>query len=854
MNSMIKSLKTLSFSSPKGGVGRTMTLTNCANIYSRGVDWAGIEPSNTLLFDFDFHAPGIQFYDFQKEEILKKYQIGDNLFSTFIELQSFLGKNKTGVAFLFTKIIQNLSYVQKCEDTIRGMKKNETDALKNFQNFVFQLFEQKEYDPINHLIQVPSKSIYILPAGSPVESTYNEVVFKFEWLRFINNYMGIHLIDCIIFRLVKFIKGIDSNIQKPTRILLDQQAGMSISAALNRTLANAHILVGGFNAQNKYGLEALVNNFYESYIDKHPYLVLNQYNYRDLAFQYSFSDSTNSPHEVFCKIDKEERIEFLTLLTKEHPDLESQIFITEFDRDAIQKEHFHSAEKVSVQELVKLIVSVEKGFSPPIQTSFVVPSKGKVTFIGEKIEFNAGYSGPFNGLHVLLKNYFQSTDTPSTDVISIAASHEDIVSLTAGLTLKAEISKEGEVYSVDNILNLSKGQYTLTLKDDGVTPISLSDFDFISYPYYAVNNLIDRGSILKFNSNEFVKKIPVSNSLVGTNYSYYKSNIFRWSEYCEFGSAVIGVPLFFNAQLLAYRKEYFGKRNNLSDEYRKEFHRRFEGFYDPDDILRFAKLTKDKPDDVFKSVLLCANSKHIAMWYEWQTIFSMFYYDNHGLIKQNNSFEEYLAFLLTPVSLDATLMYLKLRKWAKGTNEDDANSVKQDENDWDELIRDFYLDKISSLIFLWPDSIPLSERKKADYVYQVPPSFHVFEECWLLSLGSKTNNDISTEEKLKFLNKYLTPESQMEYVKEGGLPVHKDILSSLNVWQEYPFIPPLWSIYYGESTKNIINKRECFDGIYNAGKKISEIIGSAFDTLDFKKNDNDLKNDVENLIKAKFIK
>jgi len=121
----------------------------------------------------------------------------------------------------------------------------------------------------------------------------------------------------------------------------------------------------------------------------------------------------------------------------------------------------------------------------------------------------------------------------------------------------------------------------------------------------------------------------------------------------------------------------------------------------------------------------------------------------------------------------------------------------------------------------------LQKRKETNFIYQVPPSFHLFEESWMLSITNKQEKEEFTEEKILFLNKYLTRETQLEYIEYGGLPVHRDLLTSLDVWRKYPFIPPLWEIYFTHSPEIKLNKRDSFTGIYKIGRSIAQILDLA---------------------------
>ena len=196
---MNQQIKVISFSSPKGGVGRTMTLANCAKIYADGAEWAGLKKVVTLLVDFDFHAPGIQYYDFLSSNDIRSYQVNGKSFSSFMELQAELNECQIGVAYLFNTLLNHPGYRSICDAAMKTMKVNEDEGLQYFQENVIKLFKDEGLDPLNHVIRFEQKSLFILPAGSPYQKSYNDIVFGFQWLNFINNFLGIYLVDCILY-------------------------------------------------------------------------------------------------------------------------------------------------------------------------------------------------------------------------------------------------------------------------------------------------------------------------------------------------------------------------------------------------------------------------------------------------------------------------------------------------------------------------------------------------------------------------------------------------------------------------------------------------------------------------------
>lgn len=822
---MNRDLKYISFSSPKGGVGRTLTLCNCAKIYATGSPWAGIHPCITLLADLDFNAPGLHYYDFSKLSGEEKsfYYLASKPESplTRDQMLDLLDTQRIGLLFLLTAIIRDEQFSAAVATTTASLNNGEepdADIYKRLNGAFTTLLRTKEYNPLDHLIQIENAKgcYFIFPAASPNHPDFNKCVFDFDWLGLILAAFGILLLDCIFLEAAKHIRERKGD-TLPVRILLDQQAGVSIPSAVNRSLADASVYVSGLNSQNKIGVRSLVRDYIYTH-ERTPWIVLNQYNFRQLALDYSFDKDTLTPHERFRKYDQSERKDLIDTMAQDSPDLREKVFVTEFLTDAIQKEHFYGDRELALNELTRLLVSIEKSFLPPPPPVFQHEAPKRIVVAGEMVMGGKSYSGPLNGIYELLIKFFP----PPTIVIAIAATHEDVADWMrfGKIARRLERLSDKKTYYSLGVVERS-GIYNLVKADDVIEGLRISDVDFVSWPYYIKGDIAGKNRLKKFSAAEFLRVVPTGDAMEGTSTDYYRHNILRWHEYVEDKEGFIeGVPLFVDFELLVYRKNLIFNEDDFRLRYRAKFHRDFVGFRTPQDLLDFATITgEDKRSD--NNVKLCSNPKNIAMWYEWQTIFSIFY-EMRNPPKENLSVDAYRQFLLTDPAIEAMIMYLELIKTVERTSQKRSQTY-----DWDELNKDFFIEKKNGLIFAWPDALPKREVEEGEgFIYQAPPSFHHFEECYQLSIVDRpglSQKDIDI--RLVFLNYYLTLPAQQSYTRMGGLPVHKAVLSDLDIWYEYPFIPPIWKVYSDPSADSSkLNKRESFPGCQRAGLALAKAL------------------------------
>lgn len=813
----LKNIASISFTSPKGGVGRTMTLANIAKIYADGVSWANIEKHSVLMIDLDFNAPGIHYYDFNKYS--NDYLTQNSHNKNFEEK---LKTNEIGLAFYLNKLLHYDNYREKCSE-INSLfnDSKEEQAIKMFHDYLFdELFQIDEFSPLLHLIKIEEESIYLYPAGSPSNPNYSNIFFDFDWLEFLKFYFGDYLIKYLIEYTYLHIQ---KNENKRIRILLDQQAGTSIPASINRSLSDSNIYVTGFNKQNKDGLITLLNTYKNNYNTRLPIVILNQYDVRDSCFEISTSiiSSKKSPHALFKQKDFERRKGFIDEICDIfHPtnsgftntiNIKERIFITEFENEAIQAEYFYKNDCISYRGLVDAVIKIEKelGEESPKEIA-PKPAKNaiKIKIIGENVQLigeKNKFYGPFFAVLQLLNEFFQLRYS-NVEIIGYAASHEQIADLAINGFIE-NVNVE-EIRIDENLTIHSLIDYSGTRK------ISISDFNLFSFPYY----LKDEDNLLK--STHSLKESDLLNidtidSLRGINKTYAEYNVIGWKDYSIVGDKIIGVPLFVVPQLLAYLNETVDKDSEFQASFHEKYLRHFNGFNDPLDLLNYAEITKDNSG--IKKILLCSDEE-IAKFYELQTISGIFNFEE----KVNNiiSKEKFFDYYFSKGAARAIKSYIELYRLSEKTTNKSIT-----ERDWDILLDEFFHKKYNSMIFLWADTIPLEYRKDEDFIYQLPPSFHYFEECWMLSAINIESEEMS--EIIDFLVHFVRKETQQKLLEYGGLPVHKGVCSNIENWSEYPFLPHIWKSYE-KSTGNIENetvlKRKSFKGYYYYGKQISNLL------------------------------
>jgi len=861
--------RVISFSSPKGGVGRTMTLVNCASIYANGSRWAGIDKTNTILLDFDFHAPGIHHYDYKlilnscSEDFSFELCSNSKHFKNKKQLNQYLDSNDIGLLFFLIKITTSGEYidkVNKINEKLNTNTSNKKDIFGDLNKFLFNLLRTKEYSPLQHCIKTGDNNckIFILPAISTMNDKFSDLVFLFDWNKFINEQFGVNLINATI-NFFKEFYSFDKT-GRHLRILIDQQAGMSIPAAVNRRLSDSTVIVSGLNNQNQLGLEGSIKHFNNVYNDKDPWIVLNQYSLRDIVldYEYSLNEENTSPYERFKIKDKKKRSDFISKLCLNGKNLASRIFVTDFERNAIQREYLYDQSEQGKKTLTNLIVGIENEYLNKDERVKSNKYHKKIIFIGERVvdvkkskkNKEIVLTGPFAALYKNLQDFFGEGN-----VIGIAATHEDIAGLIIKPELKLFIENQKSFRKGTNVRTLKGNMYEASSKLNSTDQIfiNIDDLDFISYPYYLTEELIIRDRIKQYSKSTFCKKVNIPDSIGGLTLEYYKELVLGWEKYAKSNDFINGVPLFVNFEFLAYRKEYFSKGdNNLPTKFRKKFNRKFEGFINPQDIIDYSKLSSESSNDLVEDLLLCSSENDMALWYEWQSIISSFYYKNGPL--KLNTLKDYIkainqedeAFVI------AVENYLRLRHLSSTTRNYSQAENKNwlYRNDWDVRLDKFYNGNYG-LIYIWPDTIPNSRRTANDFIYQIPPSFQLFEECWMLS--AVNTNHLNNTDKIEFLNSFLSKKTQQNHLDYGGLTTHKSVLASLDNWSKYPFVSLMWMVYVSDKTGYRVANRSTFKGYFELGLKMGKIINKLANQIDFDKSET-IRKEIKEIINEEIIK
>lgn len=844
-------LKFISFSSAKGGVGRTMTLANLANIYANGSASHGISPKFTLLMDLDFHAPGIHYYAFAQaltngtvDKTQREFKWNNNTYSVN-QWSAVMESNRIGLIYLLTDILGNKRFIKKSRVFSRKFHKNtgsKIQLIQEYKNFLAEMLTQEEFNPYNHMISSlgNNTSIFLIPAGSPGYSDFNKTVFDFNWHTFLTKHSGVFLIDAIA-RFICHYYNKDNELE--ARVLLDQQAGVSIASSINSSISDASILIGGLNEQNKEGLKSMIKA-HEDMFDEFPWMILNQYKYRSQALQknlFEYGSDHTSPIDRFYLTDKKERTSLITDIAGDDNTKLAKIAVIDFEREAVQKEYFYHPKSVAYAELIALVVKVEKSFSNSTRENRrrTLNTPKTIVLIGERLKYSNSYSGPLKGLYASLRNYAKNTK-----IIGLAATHKWIVSAvkSSDKTHRVVLTFGEELIEGKHSLSsLSGGIYDLGDYQEGVGfyELSMDEIDIWSYPYYVVKD-IPPNFLLPIRLTE--SDLIPSDSLKELDEQYLQENIIRWAEYSlkNGTNEVTGVPLWVGFQLLAFHKAGFGSRTTLR-RFREKYNREFSGFSTTADLIDFAQfvMLDDNYGDKLKNVSFLRNYGHTSKWYEWQTIFGMFYEPsfNAGF----KSFNEYVNFLLKDEAIFATREYLKFTKRGNRTSQPDQDDIKPIvEDEWHEQLQGFYFNDEASLILVWADSVPCDlsthhnlktttkNPKREDevqrmFLYQPPPSHHYFEECWVLSLSAQIDPE-KAEFLKQFILYFLTPEGQQCYLDYGGLPTHKSVISRLDNWLQHPLLPCLYQVYFSESEQLKLVKRDAFRGLSDISTVITKCL------------------------------
>jgi hypothetical protein len=805
-----------------------MTAANTAVIYASGSKWAGLNPKKVLLIDMDFEAPGLHYYNFAvgmnavcANHSAYSYEV-DGL--RFKSLESLLGWMRQRPNFGFLRWLMYIldspevraSLGRFLPDTYRSrtpiMSEELLDAV---QARVLEMLRRikpntsNDLDLHRHIIKVIDLSgeaiIGVLPAGEPQQPDFQARLRAFNWRSFFDN-AGYAVLSALYEYLLT-----DSS-HRYEKILLDQNAGETLPSIANRIFAHSRVVVTGFNQQNQDGLAGLIQSAAtESSLDD-VRVVLSQYSGRQLARDLQaepisglFSDPVVS-HALFAKEEQRRRAQLsmlqgLGIAT-------GQTFLIDFAPDAVQREHFHSPQSASWNELVRLVVSIEKTDSNPQQSPLHAPREVRLLgeFVGVSEQNPSGAIGALRGWLI--------ERLGGTAVGGLVTEHEYL----------AEMVENGRI-SLSESVPLEFPAQTLVVairqSSSGATRrITLSDFDIVAVPAYLLPHIRDQVEVLKLDSIDIYAEDRIgpvdlgylNESIVGLEtYGYLADPVSSWP---------LAYPLFVDYQLLAVNRERIVKDNFKRDYFWRE-QRRFRGFPDPADVLAAARAAKENnvPAD---RLIMTLETKHVAQWYEWQTIIALFGGVDFDIATPWDDPMQHSR-LTSKETVRATRFYLELSTYARKDSETTS---------WDRAIKLFFSDKQVGMAFVFPDAIPLEYRlSTADspFIYTRLPRHDIDEEssalypeeCWLLVVPKNRRPDgPSVRDLTQLLTEFLCYQNQKRYQELGGVTPHRRVIDCVDLWTSSPFLPLL-----SRSTRIIYAAvRMCSPSARSIARKIVEAL------------------------------
>lgn len=350
----------LSFSSPKGGVGRTMTAANVAVIYAVGCRWAAITRRPTLLIDMDLEAPGAHYYDFRQSlasaSVDVMYRVRGKSFLDHKKLQEWIREESDfGLLYWLTKVTNNRQ-VQRViaahRETRAGKVTLTATLISNIRQCITEIISATPVgDPLNplyHLVEVVNYNhdvqLYLLPPGDLNQKTYWPVLRNFSWAAFFHYDAGYAILSTLLGLLMRKSKSEDVGLGIQ-RILLDQNAGDTHPSVANRRFADNRILVTGLNLQNQDGLINLIGPGADNADIDDVRIVFSQYQGRQLARAGHLEPISGSlvnlllSHELFVSEDNRRKA-VIEGLRKTHGVQNDQCFLIDFIPGAVQTEFF----------------------------------------------------------------------------------------------------------------------------------------------------------------------------------------------------------------------------------------------------------------------------------------------------------------------------------------------------------------------------------------------------------------------------------------------------------------------------------------------------------------------------------
>nr|VFK27820.1 MAG: hypothetical protein BECKLPF1236C_GA0070990_100538 [Candidatus Kentron sp. LPFa] len=750
-----------------------MLVANLAALFAKGCEWRGLDKAAVLAVDLDFQAPGLHFYDFAARFDEPEITVAGESVSGWKEALIAIEKRPIGVLHWLSAISEAI-YQKICADFPDPASYPDTESLARIvTDFSTKILKgdvnRSEIQSAEaHIVRVSSSNasdLILLPAAHPRQDGYSDKLLDFDYLNIFEDLGGYAALDALYaYVLSKFLDG-----QPRKRVLLDQGGGLNIPGVINWGFSDHHVIVSGLNKQHRAGLICMLEE--DSLKEKPVSVVLSQYGARRLAA------GPVSDREIFLNSD-EIRRKLSKKLTSNSGIPVNHIHLVDFELDAVGEEYFFPEDSDAFDELVNIAVTIERQ-GEPVETGKSVHIEGLsekdysvLRVLGEYVGTeNESPSGALGGFTAWLRETLGS----GCKVQGYAATHDQIRDIVSSEksgdaacpweSLKPTGS--GDIIRLDSAPN-----------SDCVGHFSLADFDIVAMPLYlaeqaqaeayldALRGYDDKGG-------KPIEKIETADALGSIGEAYAKESIHGWENYArsmyDGQPTLLGYPLFVDHQLLVINQKNLDK--HFKDDYQNSELREFRGFSDPADLIAAARVAHENArknkDATSQQLLLTLTRDSVARWYEWKTLMAL------------------MGAASEPSSHRALQAYRKLCG--------DAHDKSKDA-DWDVAHQVFFSDEEAGMLLIWPDAIPLKARgeDKKHYQYIRPPGIARFEECWLLTIPKGRGADRpSTESVESLLRRFLTYEAQQIYLEQGGLPVHKRILRSIENWQRFAFLPPL---------------------------------------------------------------
>lgn len=365
-----------------------------------------------------------------------------------------------------------------------------------------------------------------------------------------------------------------------------------------------------------------------------------------------------------------------------------------------------------------------------------------------------------------------------TNVTGIAASHQAIVNMV--------LDKAAQVGSGDPHSFIFPQSGLQVLDEGDPSRLMLSDFDIVAWPAYLIPHAFSLLEVLR----EEESHVNTADRIGSIDTRYLRESILGPAKYGYFPQegghqAFVGYPLFVDFALLAVNRQQILQHDFINKYFYNE-QRHFRGFMDPADVLAIARAASRSAVPA-RRLIMTLKEGHIAQWYEWQTVISIFGGIDFDLgAPWQEIDEQVIEHLTSRTTARATRYYLELCDYAGR----DSNAA-----DWDKAIKLFYEDRSVGMAFIWPDAIPQSYREQFGaqaLIYAAPSCVRHPEECWLLVIPKHRRAETPSLEVLQeLLADFMTYENQQRYQELGGITTHRRVLDNVDLWHSCAILPHL---------------------------------------------------------------